>query len=853
MPDYRHFLLSNQGSVEPYTATSGGKGPFKTPPRDDRKSHGKSLLEQLSKIQAQAEELEKEPASAGLHFIPVTFQGELVGPDGKALSGLKLESLETSDGGIRIVNVREEGTRQFALVAIAKGKFEHFAKRFQEYVERDRSKEDKKTGEVSKVPWHKDLVESISELRLAALRDYYSDVDKSPPAPDEVIWWEVWLEAINPAEAEPSFRERAHQLNIQLSTHSVKFPETIVILARTSFQRFSQIPGLLNYLGELRRAKIVAAEFVELAPSDQSDYVQGLLARTSYAGPDVPAVCILDTGVNRGHPLLEQALLDTDTQAWHPEWSPADLDGHGTELAGIALFGDRLKDLLFSTESVVLKHRLESVKILPDDDVNDPPDYGPITVGAMAKAELRAPQRSRAFCLAITADDRDAWRPTLWSSSLDQATAGELDGQRRLLFISAGNMQCDVGERYPDDNHLASVQDPAQSWNAVTVGAHTDMVWVETESLRGWSVIAPKGRLSPASTTSVSWDGQEWPIKPELVLEGGNYLKDPHGMVSGADDLSLLTTRLAETGALLGTTRDTSPAAAHAAYMAAVIQSDYPQLWPESIRGLLVHTAHWTKEMCDEFPRERMKGGKGLKKIPAARLRCYGWGVPNLERALRSARHIATMIVQDSLQPYRKDEDGSIVTHELKVHALPLPKELLLSLGDEEVGMRVTLSYFIEPSPGGKGWGVRQRYASHGLRFEVIRPTESLDEFKKYISREFWDGMSENESKKVRPEKRDSESRGWVMGEYAQTRGSIHSDWWVGTASQLAGSEYIAVFPVTGWWRERPQHGGYLKSARYSLLATIKTKRSDIELYNAVATVIATEAPIETRIEIAEA
>lgn len=852
MPDFRHFLLLKHGASEPYKATGGGGGVFKSPPRDSREAHGTSLIEQLKKIQEGAGELEKEPASAGLHFIPVTFQGELVGPDGKGISGLKLESLETSDGGIRIVNVREQGGKQLALVAIAKGRFEHFAKRFEEYVSKDRLKTDKKTGETVAVPRHQDLVESISELRLAALRDYYTDIDNSPPNPGEVIWWEMWLEAIGDAASEKAFRTLAQQHGIQLSTHSVRFPETIVVLARTSLQAMSKLPGLLNNLAELRRAKIVPAEFVDLEPSDQSEFVQRFLARITYAGVEAPAVCLLDTGCNRGHPLLEQALAENDTQAWKPEWTPADLDGHGTELAGIALFGDRLRDLLLSDRKEVLTHRLESVKVLPDQGANEAPDYGPITVGSMAKAELQAPKRGRVYCLAITADDRDGWRPTLWSSTLDQASAGELDKQRRLIFVSAGNMLSDVGKRYPDDNHLASVQDPAQAWNVVTVGAHTDLAWVETEALRGWNVVAPKGRLSPASTTSLSWDDQEWPIKPELVLEGGNYLKDKHGMVTGADDLSLLTTRLSDAGALLGTTRDTSPAAAHAACMAAVVQADYPKLWPESIRGLLVHTAQWTKEMIEEFPREKAKSGKGFKKIPAARLRCYGWGVPNLDRALRCAKNVATMIVQDSIQPFKMDEEGTVVTNEMKIHALPLPKGLLLSLGDEEIRMRVTLSYFIEPSPGRKGWNVRHRYASHGLRFDVNRPTESLDEFKKYISREFWDGSVEDASKKARPEKRDSESRGWVMGEYAQTHGSIHSDWWVGTSSQLAASEFIAVFPVTGWWRERPQHAGYLKTAQYSLLATIETKGADVELYNAVAEIIAAEVPVATPIELGE-
>ena len=35
--------------------------------------------------------------------------------------------------------------------------------------------------------------------------------------------------------------------------------------------------------------------------------------------------------------------------------------------------------------------------------------------------------------------------------------------------------------------------------------------------------------------------------------------------------------------------------------------------------------------------------------------------------------------------------------------------------------------------------------------------------------------------------------------------GSIHSDVWHGTAADLAERDYIAVYPVICWWRERPK------------------------------------------------
>ena len=184
MPDFRHFVLQNSGSREQYLAPGGHSGKFRTPPRDGRKEHGERLISQFGKVVDEAEtKLKEEPATDGLHFIPVSFEGERQSASGKPLDGLKLASLETKDENIRVVNVREEGGRQFAIIAIPRGRVEHFIKRFKEYVdvEKDRVHTTKDGTEIRK-PRHQELVESISEIRLAALKDYYTDSDKAIPA-----------------------------------------------------------------------------------------------------------------------------------------------------------------------------------------------------------------------------------------------------------------------------------------------------------------------------------------------------------------------------------------------------------------------------------------------------------------------------------------------------------------------------------------------------------------------------------------------------------------------------------------------------------------------------------------------
>ena len=55
-------------------------------------------------------------------------------------------------------------------------------------------------------------------------------------------------------------------------------------------------------------------------------------------------------------------------------------------------------------------------------------------------------------------------------------------------------------------------------------------------------------------------------------------------------------------------------------------------------------------------------------------------------------------------------------------------QDLAKDLGAVDVELRVTLSYFIEPSAARRGWRRRYAYASHGLRFEAKGPSETVPE-----------------------------------------------------------------------------------------------------------------------------
>ena len=326
----------------------------------------------------------------------------------------------------------------------------------------------------------------------------------------------------------------------------------------------------------------------------------------------------------------------------------------------------------------------------------------------------------------------------------------------------------------------------------------------------------------------MNWDDQ-WPIKPDIVLEGGNLVVDETGAALECEDLSLLSTshRFHDYG-YFSFINETSAATAQAAWCAAQILAEYPDFWPETIRALMVHSSRWPEQLKAQFMKEDTK--TAYKRL----LRICGYGVPDLKRALYSASNSLTIVSQADIQPFCERK-----TNEMHLYELPWPTEVLRNLPhDIEVEMRVTLSYFIEPGPGEIGWKDRYRYPSHLLRFDVIAPEESQDQFVKRLS----SAMRADE--KDGPGTR-SPSEHWVIGSQARDKGSIHSDIWQGTAAQLAESNLIAVSPRIGWWRER----GFLKrqnsKTRYSLVVSIDTPEQSVDLYTPVANQVRISAPVD--------
>lgn len=814
----RHFILAGTAETKAFTAHQTPRQSAMIP-AVNRASHGAALRAQLNEVKqdavvaANAQQALDLQSSIGLQVV---FESR---PEVK----LAFESLQNEPNKIELLSLKEIGSQMVANVFVPDGKLAHFEAYITAYLEERRTASGRKQD-------HHALLETIASIRTAEVRALWTDdIELLPANQDEAFWWEVWLPVRdNRDQVLEDFRKIAAASECRVSAQPVHFPERTVVWMYGSENQLTASRHTLNCVAELRRAKQTAEFFLGLPKAEQHVASSALLSRMQFDSPNrnTPYVCVLDTGVTRAHPLIAPLLAVGDMHTVNPGWGVDDTVNHGTGMVGLAAYGD-LSNILSNGDPMQMRHRLESVKLLDRNGGNtdEPGRHAYIFAEAVSRPEVSAPERLRVFATAITATDgRDRGRPSSWSAAIDHLAADVTGlGERPRLFVLAAGDTDDIAawNNYPASLDKSLIQDPGQAWNALTVGAFTEKTDMSPADVALYDVVAEAGALSPHTTTSSSWISA-WPLKPDIVCEGGNVAKDSLGAI-GMESLDLLTTNNAPLTELFTNFNATSSASALCAKMAAELMADYPALRSETIRALIVHSAQWTDPMRDQYLGTMSPSHAQC----AAMVRNCGWGVPNLDRARWSAGNSLTLIVEGELQPYWRHPDGGYRSKDMDLHTLPWPAEELEALGETPVELWITLSYFVEPNPSARGGASKFHYPSHRLRFDVKR---SLDRSTEAFVARLNAAAEAPEDDGFGP----PSDPNWLLGARYRHRGSLHQDVWKGTAAELAKRNVIGVYPGPGWWRTRHALRNFNRLARYSLVVSIRTPESDIDLYTPI-------------------
>src|SRR6218665_710383 len=375
--DRPHIVVPVRPRSEPFTIPIGGGASDGPGFSGDRGRHGSTLVQEYERALAP---LPDAPQAIGTYISFHSFPG----------LELALESLDVQRPGEQpeLVAVREDdsadSTVQIATVYIPDGKKDYFLKRLTQYVESAGA--DKARNAT--------LVEGIQSIRRATIRELWTDAEEAFPTDSrEARWWEVWLRRRDGHELQ-RFTAFVAAQGLRTSEHYLGFGDRTVVLLYATADQLAQAFRSLDDIAELRQPHNVASFLTELPASEQADWVEELRQRLRPAADAAPVVCILDTGVQDEHPLLTDSIAAPDLHVADPRWQLRPTDCHGTEMAGLALYGD-LRGAVLASGTVELRHRLESVKFLPHRGSNDRVLYGAVTARAVDPPEIQPVDRAR--------------------------------------------------------------------------------------------------------------------------------------------------------------------------------------------------------------------------------------------------------------------------------------------------------------------------------------------------------------------------------------------------------------------------------------------------------------------------
>ena len=391
---------------------------------------------------------------------------------------------------------------------------------------------------------------------------------------------------------------------------------------------------------------------------------------------DAQGICVLDSGVTAGHPLLASAM--GEATAVPPRLgTAADVNGHGTRVAGLALYGDIQQCI--ESRTFIPQLRLFSARVLNENNEFDDEDL--ITTQMRRAIEyFKNTYNCRVFNASL-GDKRmpfNGGRVSPWASILDHL-ARELDV---IIVVSAGNYDHEPSPDATPDDHVqgyprylleppAKIIEPATGCIVLTVGSLCNSANLPLGAQNNVALqpVAQPGQPSPFTR---SGPGIGRAVKPELCEFGGNcaYDGDLRRLRPELAELSIVSLNREYLARLFCTGVGTSYACAKVAHSAARLWSQFPAASANLIRALLAASA--------EVPQESWELLRSISDN--AVLQLCGYGLPSLPRAMFSDSNRAILYAENEL-PFDR----------FHIYEVPIVEEFYAVDGERQIA--VTLAF----------------------------------------------------------------------------------------------------------------------------------------------------------------
>lgn len=354
---------------------------------------------------------------------------------------------------------------------------------------------------------------------------------------------------------------------------------------------------------------------------------------------NAPGIVVLDSGIAENHPLLRPAI--GDAQSFIPGFPASDTEGHGTHVAGIALYND--VEACLTAGCFIPELRLFSGRILDDRGDND--------TGFIENQIVEAVRyfKTNYGCKVFNLSFGDRRKP--YQGGHIRGLAVTLDVLARkegvLFVVCAGNF--DGTETVPQDwlkdypGYLTSDEarlfDPATALNVLTVGslARYDQS-IYSQRYPNDPAVVPIARHRQPSPFTRCGPSANGAVKPEIVSFGGNtgfHTRQNWFEDRGLKELS--TSSSFASGRLVEERKGTSQAAPHIAHLAAKLLGELPQASPNLLRALLVAHARHHESWGN------LLGNEELWKV-------CGYGEVSSDCLFRSTEQQVTLMAEDSIE-----------------------------------------------------------------------------------------------------------------------------------------------------------------------------------------------------------
>lgn len=541
-------------------------------------------------------------------------------------------------------------------------------------------------------------------------------------------------------------------------------------------------------------------------------------------------VCILDSGINTNHPLLRSAIAESESFVEGQD--EFDEVGHGTAVAGIALYGD--VEACDRSNYWRPEFWLYNGKVMRKCPDTENPIYDEHTVEATLTEAVEhfVGLGCRIFNLSLGNSNAP------YDGSHVRGLAYILDVLARkhnvLLVVSTGNFMgaSDPAvpinswrEEYPEYllHETSVIIDPAPAMNVLTVGsiARHDAT-VDSQRYPEIHQLSPscENQPSPFTRHGPSVKGA---LKPELVAHGGNLACPVHFRNSQwkteMRGLGVLTLNYQFQGnTLFKEICGTSFSAPYITYLSGRLLNEYPDASANLLRAMLVNHASLPSEIETTFSDEMRKGYKVNKATYNREISrdVAGYGQVNESDLFRSSDHCVVLMCEETIE---KDA--------CQFFELPLPASYLRKArGLRELS--VTLAY----SPAVRT--TRLDYLATQISYRLVKG-KSLDEVQAHFNKE---NQDEAETRN------DDAATNRDISAQLRSRGTVQSSKWTFKQRNPDEKWFVVVIRQDREWN----HPDVLVEEPYALVVTVSDRDNEqAQLYTEIQATLALQ--LQTREE----